>query len=96
MQLALTEAGLGNISGGGSQMDDPYPDGRPRVAFCGIDITVTDRDSARNLLMKQLIALAAATEIHYTKDDIMLLDRLVDGTWIEGEPRTFQHPGFGG
>ena len=50
------------------------------------------------LLMNRLIALAAAsgTEIHYTKDDAMLLDRLVDGTWIEGEARTFQHPGFGG
>jgi hypothetical protein len=98
MQLALTEAELGKISGGGSQMDTPYPDGRPRVEFCGIDITVTDRDRARSLLMKTLNMLAApsGTEIHYTKGEAMLLDRLVDGAWVEGEPRTFQHPGFGG
>jgi len=36
------------------------------------------------------------TEIHYTKDSTMMLDRLVDGAWVEDLPRTFQHPGFGG
>ena len=97
LQVALDEAGLGNISGGGSQLDDPYPDGSSRVEFCGIDVDVTDRDRARTLLMNKLIALDApsGTELHYTKDGSMLLDRLIDGTWKEAEPRTVRHPGFG-
>jgi hypothetical protein len=91
-------AGLGNISGGGSQLDEPYPDGRARVKYCGIDIDVTDRDQGRALLMKKLVELAApdGTELHYTKDGSMQLDRLDNGAWRLGEPRTFEHPGFGG
>src|SRR5689334_5442375 len=55
LQAALEERGLGAISGGGSQLDDPYPDGRPRVEFCGIDVDVTDREQARAFLMKKLV-----------------------------------------
>jgi len=98
LQLALDATGLGKISGGGSQLDKPYPDGRPRVEYCGIDINVTDRDKARVLLMEKLIELAApdGTELHYTKDGSMQLDRFANGIWKQGEPRTFEHPGFGG
>ena len=98
LQLALDNAGLGNISGGGSQLDEAYPDGRARVKYCGIDIDVTDRDQARALLMKKLVELAApdGTELHFTKDGSMQLDRLDNGAWMQGEPRTFEHPGFGG
>jgi hypothetical protein len=98
LQLALDEAGLGKVTGGGSQLDTPYPDGRPRVEYCGIDIDVTDRDKARQLLMRKLVDLATpeGTELHYTKDGSMRLDRLTNGAWSEGEPRTFEHAGFGG
>ena len=93
----MEAAQLGNISGGGSQLDDPYPDGRPRVEFCGIDVDVTDRDRARVLLMEELVKLQAppGTELHYTKDGSKLLDRYADGAWSEALPRTFTHPGFG-
>ena len=31
LEELLQAAELGSVSGGGSQLDDPYPDGRPRV-----------------------------------------------------------------
>jgi len=97
LQAALDAVGLGEISGGGSQLDDPYPDGRARVKFCGIDVDATDRDRARELLMEKLVALNAppGTELQYTKDGSMLLDRLEDGGWKKSLPRTVTHPGFG-
>ena len=97
LQAALEERGLGAISGGGSQLDDPYPDGRPRVEFCGIDVDVTDREQARAFLMKKLVELTAppGTELHYTRDGVRLLDRYENGAWNEGMIRTATHPGFG-
>ena len=97
LQAALEELGLGNISGGGSQLDDPYPDGRPCVEFCGIDVDVTDREKARAFLMKKLIELGVppGTELHYVKDGTKLLDRYENGAWNEAAIRTATHPGFG-
>jgi hypothetical protein len=71
-------------------MDEPNRGGSVRVLFCGIEMSAPSRDIARHWLMKKLIELAApnGTEIHYAKDDIILIDRLVDGTWLEGEART--------
>lgn len=94
---ALQAAALGNVTGGGSQLDNPYPDGRPRVAFCGIDIDVTDRDRALELLREKLVGLGApeGTEVHYSVKAAMLLDRFANGVWDCGLPRTFKHPGFG-
>jgi hypothetical protein len=94
---ALQEANLGDVSGGGSQLADPYPDGRPRVEFCGMDIEVSDRDRARALVMRKLIDLQAprGTEIHYTAGSNMLLDRLMESGWNEGLPRIDRHPSFG-
>jgi hypothetical protein len=94
---ALQDAGLGEVSGGGSQLDDPYPDGRPRVEFCGIDVDVIDMDRARSLLRQKLVELDApsGTELHYTQESAMLLDRYSDGAWMEALPRTVTHPAFG-
>jgi hypothetical protein len=49
------------------------------------------------LLKHKLINLQApaGTELHYTKGGVMLLDRLIEGSWSEGIARTFTHPGFG-
>jgi hypothetical protein len=93
----LQAGALGSVSGGGSQLDEPYPDGRPRVAFCGIDIDVADRDRALGPLRAKLITLDVpdGTEIHYTVGDAMLLDRYVEGVWQECLPRSSKHPGFG-
>ncbi len=93
----LESFSVGSISGGGSQLGEPYPDGRPRVDFCGIDVDVTDRDRALGLIREKLVELntPCGTEVHYTVGNAKLLDRFVEGRWQEGLPRSFKHPGFG-
>jgi hypothetical protein len=93
LHIVPAEPRHGNISSGGSQMDEPNSGGSVRVLFCGIEMTAPNRDIARHWLMKRLIELAApnGTEIHYAKDDIIMIDWLVDGTWIEGEARKSPH-----
>lgn len=89
--------GLGDVSGAGSQLDAPYPDGRPKVEYCLIDIDVVDRDRALAVIRQKLGELDAptGTEIHYTEGACRLLDRLVDESWCLKLPRSFVHPGFG-
>ena len=93
----LKAASLGTITGGGSQMDDPYPDGRPRVEYCGIDIDATDQDAARKLLRSALVKLGApvGTELHFTTGDMPLLDRCDSGGWALNLKRDIRHPAFG-
>lgn len=94
---ALQSEGIGSVSGGGSQLDEPYPDGRPRVAHCGIDIELVDRSRALGFIRQKLIELDVpdGTEIHYTIGTAPLLDRFGGGVWRERLPRTAKHPGFG-
>lgn len=97
LEDALREAGIGTISGGGSQLDDPYPDGRPRVNFCGLDVDVSDLGAARQLIMRTMETLGApaGTALHYTIGASKLLDRFTGDRWEEGMTRTMLHPGFG-
>lgn len=97
LQMALQAAELGEITGAGSQLDDPYPDGRPRVEFCGLDIELDQVDGARQLIMRTLQTLGAppGTELHYTAGDARLLDRFTGECWNESLPRTMLHPAFG-
>jgi len=68
LQELLTDDGVGEITGGGSQLGDNNPDGTPTIAFCGIDIDAADRDAVVALLRERLPSLGApeGTEIHYT------------------------------
>lgn len=88
---------LGSVSGGGSQLGDERPDGTPTIAFCGIDIDVTDLEEARSVLRATLVELGApaGTEIHYSIADEKLQDELRVEGWLLRQPRTFLHPGFG-
>jgi len=97
LQKLLAASGLGSVTGGGSQMDDPYPDGRPRVEFCGIDLNAADRDRALAFLRNELPKLdaPAGTELHYTVDAAALLDRREEGGWRLGLVRTYLHPSYG-
>lgn len=92
----LAEAGLGAVSGGGSSLADPLPDGRRLVAFCGIDIDTPKRDAALSVLRDLLPKLEApvGTELHYTRDGVKLQEEFTSAGWATDRPRTFQHPGF--
>lgn len=94
---ALSAQGLGSVSGGGSSLSDPLPDGSRVVEWCGVDVDVTDLDRALPILREKLLELEApeGSEIQYTRAGSRLSDLLQSGTWNVGVPRTELHPGFG-
>lgn len=96
IDTVLAKEGLGAVSGGGSSLSDPRPDGSRIIEFCGIDIETTDRDRALVVLRELLPTLAApsGTELHYTTDGRMLQDEYTEGGWRLQQSRTFVHPGF--
>lgn len=93
----LARHGLGSVSGGGSFLSDPRPDGSRVVESCGIDVDVTDLPAALAVLRDVLPRLdaPAGSELHYTRDGVRLLDRLSGDGWSVGLPRAALHPGFG-
>ncbi len=97
LELKLSDAGLGHVSGGGSQLGDPHPDGSRPIEFCGLDIDVSDLAKALSLLRAELPMLGVpdGTELHYTPGDVQLQDVYSEGRWALEQPRTFLHPGFG-
>lgn len=93
----LRAAGIGEVSGGGSQLGDKNPDGSRDIKFCGVDVDVTDLGQALELLRDTLPLLGAAdgTELHYTWRETKLQDVLRNGVWELEQPRVSLHPGFG-
>lgn len=93
----LKALGLGEVSGGGSQLGEKRPDGSQGIEFCGIDVDATDLDGALALLREALPSLGVprGTELHYARGETRLRDVFEGGTWTVGVPRTFLHPGFG-
>lgn len=93
----LAQDNLGSVSGGGSTLSDPLPDGTRVVEWCGIDIDVTDRDSALVKLRELLPTLDAphGTELQYTCGETKLQDVFVSGSWQLRLQRESLHPGFG-
>ncbi len=97
LELKLSAAGLGHVSGGGSQLGSPRSDGTRPIEFCGLDIDVTDLEKALVLLRAELppLGIPDATELHYTRGETRLQDVYAGGQWALERPRTFVHPGFG-
>jgi hypothetical protein len=54
LQDALSEADLGEITGGGSQLGDGNS-----IAYCGLDVVVTDRDRGLALIRETMQRLGA-------------------------------------
>jgi len=97
IQESLDSRGLGEVSGGGSQLGDEKSDGTRSIEFCGLDVELLDLERGRALLRTRLIELGApqGTELHYTVGDVKLQDELGRDGWILDRPRSFLHPGFG-
>lgn len=93
----LGDAGLGYVSGGGTQLGSPLADGSRPIEYCGLDVDVTDLAMALALLRVELPRLGApdGTELHYTINDTRLRDTYSQGNWALEQPRTLLHPGFG-
>jgi hypothetical protein len=56
---ALKKAGLGEVTGGGSQLGDPNPDGTPRIEWIGIDVDLIDLPKGLPFLKAELSRLGA-------------------------------------
>jgi hypothetical protein len=97
LETVLSQHQLGEVSGGGSQLGDEGPNGTPTIAFCGVDVSTTDRERALAILRRALVKLRApvGTELHYTRDRIALQDVLDGDGWKVGQGRTVPHPYFG-
>jgi len=97
LELKLGEAGLGHVSGGGSQLSDKRSDGSQAIEFCGLDVEVTDLEKALVLLRTELprLGIPEGTQLHYTIGDAKLQDAFERGSWVVAQARTFLHPGFG-
>ena len=97
LEVKLSATCLGHVSGGGSQLGDPRPDGSRPIEFCGLDVDATDLAKALVLLRAELPPLGApdGTELHYTVNDTRLQDVYSQGKWTLEQQRTFLHPGFG-
>lgn len=93
----LRSAGLGEVSGGGSQLGDPRADGTRPIEFCGIDVEAAALLPTLELLRRELPELGApvGTELHYTDAADKLQDELRSTGWVLRQKRTFLHPGFG-
>lgn len=97
IEATLSELGLGEVTGGGSQLGDQQSDGTRLIEFCGIDVELIDLDRGRAILRNRLVELGApyGTELHFTRDGDKLQDELYLDGWVVNQPRTSLHPGFG-
>ncbi|HEV2816566.1 MAG TPA: hypothetical protein VGW40_05020 [Allosphingosinicella sp.] len=84
LEAELGLAGLGCVSGGGSQLSEEKPDGTRDILFCGIDVDTYDVDAARALLRLHLPELGcpAGTQLQFRDDaDVPLLDEFDGAEW---------------
>ena len=56
---ALQKAGFGEVTGGGSQLGGPNPDGSPHIEWVGIDVDLTDLSKGLPFLKHELKRLGA-------------------------------------
>jgi hypothetical protein len=93
----LQRLGLGQVSGGGSQLGSERADGTRMIEFCGIDVDTNDVDGARETLRMLLPKLGcpARTQLHYREAESPLQDEYDGSEWRLARKRSLLHPGFG-
>ncbi len=70
LDIALKKAGVGEVTGGGSQLAEPGKDGSPTIDWVGIDVDLTDPATGLPLLKSELKRLGApqGTTLEYEID----------------------------
>jgi hypothetical protein len=91
----LQDHGAGSIAGWGDSLGELLPNGTRAVAYTRIDIDVADIAAARALLHTQLPALGVpvGTQIHYSRQQNHLEDRLLEAGWLMEQPVVQQRGG---
>jgi hypothetical protein len=89
LQEALDATGLGDVSGGGSLLSAPRPDGSRIIESCGIDVDLTDLTRGLELLRSTLpgLGIPIGTQLQYTVAGESLLDELGSDGWHLARPR---------
>ena len=68
----LKAAGLGEVTGGGSQLSEEDADGRRTILFCEIEITVKEKDLAKAcaVIKQEMVRLKVpeGATLYYTSD----------------------------
>lgn len=84
----LQNQGAGSVAGWGDSLGDLLPNGTRAVAYTRIDVDVADISAARALLHAQLPALGVpmGTQIHYSRQQNHLEDRLLEAGWALEQP----------
>lgn len=69
LDAALREAGVGEVTGGGSGLTAPDARGRQHVEYCGIDVDLSDADKGLPILRRELVRLDVppGTVLQYTR-----------------------------
>ena len=70
LDASLQQAGLGEVTGGGSQLGDPNPDGSAHIDWVGIDVELVDLETGLPFLKQELLRLGApeSTTLEYKVD----------------------------
>ena len=70
LDAALKRAGVGEVSGGGSQLSGADDEGKRQIVFCGIDVDLTNADAGLALLHRELAHLQVpeGTVLEYERD----------------------------
>ena len=93
----LERLGLGEVSGAGTELGDPRPDGTRLIESCGIDVDTDNVDGTRAALRELLPTLGcpAGTQLHYSSSGKPLQDEYDGSAWTLENGRAKLHPGFG-
>jgi hypothetical protein len=85
----LERLGLGEVSGAGTALGEPRPDGTRPIESCGIDVDTHDVDATRDALRALLPTLGcpAGTQLHYRAEDKELNDEFDGSAWALGQER---------
>lgn len=67
LDIALKKAGVGEVTGGGSQLGEPDKDGSPTIDWVGIDVDLTDQAAGLPLLKAELkrLGVPQGTTLEY-------------------------------
>ena len=67
LDASLKQSGLGEVTGGGSQLGDPNPDGSAHIVWVGIDVELVSLETGLPFLKQELLKLGApdATTLEY-------------------------------
>lgn len=78
LDITLKKAGVGEVTGGGSQLGEPDKDGSPTIDWVGIDVDLTDQATGLPLLKAELKRLGApqGTTLEYELDGKTTTDAL--------------------